>query len=208
MPGPEIPCRCGRPGGRRLLRMDDRHATRDPGRTWSRRSVRRLHRLLHVVPVRPHRARRDRHALPHTCGVAVPGAPAARRPRRSSATTSVGTARCSIDNRCSIYEHRPRTCRTYDCRVFPGRRLDDDDDDKAPIADGYGAGGSASPPKPIRMRTHVFCRQPQLAAARCATPPSARSARWRQRLTARRVGKNPGMPSKRRTSRTRSSTKP
>ena len=23
-----------------------------------------------------------------------------------------------IDNRCSIYEHRPRTCRTYDCRVF------------------------------------------------------------------------------------------
>jgi hypothetical protein len=24
-----------------------------------------------------------------------------------------------IDERCSIYEHRPRTCRTYDCRVFP-----------------------------------------------------------------------------------------
>lgn len=23
------------------------------------------------------------------------------------------------DDRCSIYEHRPRTCRTYDCRVFP-----------------------------------------------------------------------------------------
>jgi uncharacterized protein len=22
------------------------------------------------------------------------------------------------DGRCSIYEHRPRTCRTYDCRVF------------------------------------------------------------------------------------------
>ena len=22
------------------------------------------------------------------------------------------------DNKCSIYEHRPRTCRTYDCRVF------------------------------------------------------------------------------------------
>jgi len=31
---------------------------------------------------------------------------------------------------CSIYEHRPRTCRTYDCRVFPatGLRVDDDDD--------------------------------------------------------------------------------
>ncbi len=24
-----------------------------------------------------------------------------------------------VDNQCSIYEHRPRTCRTYDCRVFP-----------------------------------------------------------------------------------------
>jgi Fe-S-cluster containining protein len=24
-----------------------------------------------------------------------------------------------IDERCSIHEHRPRTCRTYDCRVFP-----------------------------------------------------------------------------------------
>jgi len=23
-----------------------------------------------------------------------------------------------IDNRCSIYEHRPQTCRSYDCRVF------------------------------------------------------------------------------------------
>jgi len=23
-----------------------------------------------------------------------------------------------VDDRCSIYDHRPRTCRTYDCRVF------------------------------------------------------------------------------------------
>jgi uncharacterized protein len=22
------------------------------------------------------------------------------------------------DDKCSVYEHRPRTCRTYDCRVF------------------------------------------------------------------------------------------
>ena len=33
-----------------------------------------------------------------------------------------------VDNRCSIYAHRPRTCRSYDCRVFPaaGLRIDDD----------------------------------------------------------------------------------
>ena len=29
-----------------------------------------------------------------------------------------------IDNQCSIYEHRPRTCRTYDCRVFPAAAVD------------------------------------------------------------------------------------
>ena len=40
-----------------------------------------------------------------------------------------------IDNRCSIYEHRPRTCRTYDCRVFPAAGLAVDDEDKVLIAD-------------------------------------------------------------------------
>ena len=33
-----------------------------------------------------------------------------------------------IDNRCSIYEHRPRTCRTYDCRVFAAADVDPLDD--------------------------------------------------------------------------------
>jgi len=41
-----------------------------------------------------------------------------------------------IDGRCSIYEHRPKTCRTYDCRIFAAAGLDVDaeDDRKAPIA--------------------------------------------------------------------------
>jgi len=33
-----------------------------------------------------------------------------------------------IDNRCSIYEHRPRSCRTYDCRVFPAAGVELEDD--------------------------------------------------------------------------------
>jgi hypothetical protein len=33
-----------------------------------------------------------------------------------------------IDGRCSIYEHRPRTCRTYDCRVLPAASFEDDED--------------------------------------------------------------------------------
>src|SRR5581483_4232368 len=38
--------------------------------------------------------------------------------------------------RCTIYEHRPRTCRTYDCRVFAATGLDVDaeGDRKAPVA--------------------------------------------------------------------------
>ncbi len=31
-----------------------------------------------------------------------------------------------IDGQCSIYEHRPRTCRTYDCRVFPAAGIEAD----------------------------------------------------------------------------------
>jgi uncharacterized protein len=36
---------------------------------------------------------------------------------------------------CSIYEHRPRTCRTYDCRIFAatGVEVDADDPDKSGI---------------------------------------------------------------------------
>lgn len=37
-------------------------------------------------------------------------------------------------NQCSIYQHRPRTCRTYDCRIFPATGLDLDQIDKASIA--------------------------------------------------------------------------
>ncbi|MDQ2727267.1 MAG: YkgJ family cysteine cluster protein [Actinomycetota bacterium] len=39
-----------------------------------------------------------------------------------------------VDGRCSIYEHRPRTCRTYDCRVFPAAGLAPAGDDKILIA--------------------------------------------------------------------------
>ena len=38
-----------------------------------------------------------------------------------------------IDNRCSIYDHRPRTCRVYDCRVFTAAGLEPDDERKVLI---------------------------------------------------------------------------
>jgi uncharacterized protein len=35
---------------------------------------------------------------------------------------------------CSIYEHRPRACRTYDCRVFAAAGVLPDEPQKAAIA--------------------------------------------------------------------------
>lgn len=44
--------------------------------------------------------------------------------------------RCPMfrDGGCSIYEHRPRTCRTYDCRILPAAGLLPDDGSKVAIA--------------------------------------------------------------------------
>ena len=40
-----------------------------------------------------------------------------------------------VENACSIYEHRPATCRTYDCRIFPAAGVEVEGDDKALIAE-------------------------------------------------------------------------
>ena len=38
------------------------------------------------------------------------------------------------DGGCSIYEHRPRTCRTYDCRIFTAAGVTPEEDTKPQIA--------------------------------------------------------------------------
>jgi hypothetical protein len=38
-----------------------------------------------------------------------------------------------IDGKCSIYEHRPLTCRNYDCRIFPAAGIEAGGEDKASI---------------------------------------------------------------------------
>jgi hypothetical protein len=39
-----------------------------------------------------------------------------------------------VEDRCSIYEHRPLACRSYDCRVFAAAGLSPDDDGKGDVA--------------------------------------------------------------------------
>jgi uncharacterized protein len=40
-----------------------------------------------------------------------------------------------VDDKCSIYDDRPRACRTYDCRIFAAAELSIEDDDKYLIAE-------------------------------------------------------------------------
>jgi Fe-S-cluster containining protein len=63
--------------------------------------------------------------------------PAPRMPRGHVLMGYDERGRCPMlrDDGCSIYEHRPRTCRTYDCRVFTAAELDPADDGKPLIAE-------------------------------------------------------------------------
>jgi hypothetical protein len=62
--------------------------------------------------------------------------PAPRLPRGHVLLGYDERGRCPMltDAGCSIYEHRPRTCRRYDCRVLPAAGVDvGDDPDKVAI---------------------------------------------------------------------------
>jgi Fe-S-cluster containining protein len=61
--------------------------------------------------------------------------PAPRMPRGNVLLGYDENGHCPmlIDGKCSIYEHRPRTCRTYDCRIFPAAGVAPDED-QLPIA--------------------------------------------------------------------------
>ena len=63
--------------------------------------------------------------------------PAPRSPRGHVLLGYDEHGRCPmlIDNRCSIYAHRPRACRTYDCRVFAAAGIEPDEAEKALIAE-------------------------------------------------------------------------
>lgn len=79
----------------------------------------------------------ERDALDH-----IPGALLFPAPRMPAGHVLMGYdqhGRCPMlrDDGCSIYAHRPRTCRTYDCRVFPasGVTIDETDEPKRLIAE-------------------------------------------------------------------------
>ena len=60
-----------------------------------------------------------------------------------------------IEGRCSIYEYRPRTCRTYDCRIFPATAVEVDDGRNAQIARQARRWRFAFPTQADRDRQHA-----------------------------------------------------
>ena len=84
--------------------------------------------FVHIAP-------EERDALAH-----IPKAllfPAPRMPRGHVLMGYDEHGRCPMlrADGCSIYEHRPRTCRTYDCRVFPAAGVLPEEPEKTMIAE-------------------------------------------------------------------------
>ena len=70
-----------------------------------------------------------------------------------------------VDDRCSIYEHRPRTCRTYDCRIFPATGVEVDDD--KPLIAGQARRWRFSYPTPQDRDLHAAVRGAAAAIPEC-----------------------------------------
>jgi Fe-S-cluster containining protein len=62
--------------------------------------------------------------------------PAPRMPKGNVLMGYDEHGRCPMlgERGCTIYQHRPRTCRTYDCRVFPAAGLLPTEPEKAAVA--------------------------------------------------------------------------
>ncbi|CAN5425268.1 hypothetical protein BH18ACT1_BH18ACT1_05180 [soil metagenome] len=62
--------------------------------------------------------------------------PAPRRPKGNVLLGYDEEGRCPMlgEGGCSIYEHRPKACRTYYCRVLPAAGVEIEDEDQAAIA--------------------------------------------------------------------------
>lgn len=82
--------------------------------------------FIHIEP--------DEHAalrhIPAELLFAAPGLPPGHRVMGHD---EFGKCPMLIDERCSIYEHRPRTCRVYDCRLFAAANLTAGESDKSLI---------------------------------------------------------------------------
>jgi hypothetical protein len=63
-----------------------------------------------------------------------------------------------VDDTCTIYAHRPRTCRTYDCRVLPAAGVELSPDDAKPLIASQAVRWRFSHPTPVDEAVHAAVR--------------------------------------------------
>ena len=73
-------------------------------------------------------------ALAHIPSALLFAAPGLPKGHRLMGYDEHGRCPMLVEGRCSIYAHRPRTCRTYDCRVFAAADVADADPSKERVA--------------------------------------------------------------------------
>ncbi|MDO8363390.1 MAG: YkgJ family cysteine cluster protein [Actinomycetota bacterium] len=75
--------------------------------------------FIHIAPD-------ERDALAHIPTALLFPAPGAPRGHMLMGYDEQGRCPMLVDDRCTIYAHRPHTCRVYDCRVFAAAGIDAD----------------------------------------------------------------------------------
>ncbi len=86
-------------------------------------------RSYYFIHIRPE----ETQALTHIPGELLVAAPGLPKGNVVLGYNEKGHCPMLIDDQCSIYKHRPLTCRNYDCRVFPAAGIAAGDDGKALI---------------------------------------------------------------------------
>jgi Fe-S-cluster containining protein len=86
-------------------------------------------RSYYFIPIRPE----ETQALARIPGELLVAAPGLPEGHVVLGYDEKGRCPMLIDDQCSIYEHRPLTCRNYDCRIFPAAGIAAGDEGKAPI---------------------------------------------------------------------------
>lgn len=86
------------------------------------------------------------------------------------------------DGRCSIYAHRPRTCRVYDCRIFPAAEVAVEEPAKAAIAARTRRWQFSFPSDDDRARHRAVAAAARFLAERGAILPAALAPRTSTQL--------------------------
>ena len=137
-------------------------------------ALRRMHRLL---PFRQaHSGGAGRGGCPVASFGGLPRADAGQPERLALRHDASGRCSQLTDGGCSVYEHRPRACRTYDCRISAAGVVPD-----APLSLTWWRFGGSTTALRKRASSMLQCAWPRWRSdspADCPRPPAAPNMPW------------------------------